>query len=352
LLTLSSLALQGCFTVRYIAQAAGGEYHILHAARPIASVIADDTTPERIRRLVGMVRAMKAYGQTQGLRPTRNYDSYADLHRAAAVWVVEACAPLAFQSVHWSFPFIGSIPYLGFFHEGDARKLGASLERQGLDVEVRTAAAFSTLGWFKDPVLSTMIPAGSEALGELADTVLHESVHATLYVKDQSAFNESLASFVAERLTGPFLSEMVGPEAPETRAWAAAQARYTQRLTRLHRAYEELDAVYRSDRSDAAKRVEKAALLGALRAELGVTGVLNNATLAGYRTYDTGGPAFERLLTACRGSFPRMLKTLSGLRAADFGQAQREDFGDVIDRLTARGCEEMTERGRDRLTRE
>jgi len=339
----AALFLSGCSTLSYVAQAAGGEYQILHEARPIASVVADEQTPARIRRLLALVPAIKAYGQAHGLRPTRNYDTYAVLHRPAAVWVVEACAPLAFDQKRWRFPLIGSIPYLGFFDEGRARALARSLEAEGLDVEVRTAAAVSTLGWVKDPVLSTMIPAGDEALGELADIVLHESVHATLYLKDQSAFDESLATFVAGRLTPPFLEAVVGPQAPETRAWLAAEERSRESLRRLHRAYQELDALYRSSRTDDAKRAEKASILSALRGELGYRGVLNNATLAGYRTYDTGAPSFERLLAACRESWPRMMKVLAGLGEGDFAKPQQEEFGEVVDRLAERGCEAPTE---------
>ena len=313
-------------------------------------MVADEETTGRVRRLLAMVRSIKAYGQSRGLRPTRNYDTYAELHRSAAVWVVEACAPLAFEQKRWRFPLIGSIPYLGFFDEEAARKLAASLEKEGLDAEVRTAAAFSTLGWFKDPVLSTMIPAGDQALGELADIVLHESVHATLYVKNQSAFNESLASFVADRLTPPWLAATVGPRAPETEVWVAAQALHRRWLVRLHRAYLELDALYRSSLTDRAKREEKATLLASLRAEFGFAGTLNNATLAGYRTYDSGVPSFERLLARCEGSWPRMLRTLARLGEEDFGKPQQEEFGEVIDRLALRGCAEMDERPPARLT--
>jgi predicted aminopeptidase len=336
LFTAATLAGAGCFSARYVGQATCGELEILHAARSIREVVANQAAPARIGRLLLSVRTIKAYGQARGLRPTRNYDRYADLRRPAVVWVVQGCAPLAFDVKRWHFPVVGSIPYLGFFDEGDAHRYADSLARQErLDVYVRGASAFSTLGWFHDPVLSTMIPRDEEALGELANVVLHESVHATLYVKDQSSFDESLASFVADHLTLPWLEGVLGKDAPETKAWAAVQARYQVHVARLHRAYLELDAVYRSRESDSHKQAEKARILEAVRVELGLSAPLNNARLAGYKTYDTGVPSFERLLRTCGGSWPRFLEALGTLGEAEFGRPQREDFEDVVDRLAA-----------------
>jgi len=337
LLAVVALASAGCFSARYVAQATSGEFRILHAARPIPEAVADPRVPARIGRLLLSVRTIKAYARARGLRPTGNYESYADLRRSAAVWVVQGCAPLAFDVKRWRFPIVGTIPYLGFFDEGAARRYAESLARQeGLDVDVRVASAFSTLGWFHDPVLSTMIPGTEDALGELANVVLHESVHATLYVKDQSAFDESLASFVADRLTLPWLESVLGKGAREAEAWAAAQARHQARVARLHRAYIELDAVYRSGESDSHKLSEKARILGAATRELRLAAPLNNARLAGYKTYDTGVPSFERLLRACGGSWPRFFDALATLDESDFGRPQREDFDDVVDRLAER----------------
>ncbi len=339
LLAAAALLSQGCFSAGYLAQAAGGELELLRAARPGAEVAGDPGEPARTRRLVASVRSIKAYGEAQGLRPTRSYTRYADLHRAEAVWVVQACAPLAFQPRRWAFPVVGSLPYLGFFDADAARRYGEEVARRdGLDVDVRGASAYSTLGWFRDPVLSTMIAPGDEALGDLADVVLHESVHATLYVRDQSAFNESLATFVADRLTGPWLTGALGADAPETTAWRAARARHEARLARLHAAYVELDALYRSSAGDGEKRAGKARILDALREELRFRRPINNATLSGFRTYGTGFAAFERLRRSCGGSWRRMMRAVQGLRPEDFGRPQRETFDDVLDRLSARGC--------------
>ncbi len=326
----------GWFTAGYLVQAAVGQARILAAARPIAEAARDPVLADRTRRLLSSVSDIKAFGQTEGLRPTESYERYADVQRAAAAWVVQGAAPLSFETRRWSFPIVGSVPYLGFFDEGAARSFAARLARdEGLDVDVRTARAFSTLGWFHDPVLSTMLGAGTEALGQLANVVLHESVHATVYVKDQSAFNESVASFVADRLTVTWLSRAVGPDAPETRAWIVLNAREHANVARLHATYEELSRLYASAVPDEVKRAEKARLLAVAAADLGLARPLNNAVLSGVRTYDTGVAAFERLLARCGGSWPRFLAAIRTLAPADFGGAQRDDFDRVLARLEA-----------------
>ncbi|HVO30615.1 MAG TPA: aminopeptidase [bacterium] len=327
----------GCFSMRYLAQAANGERKMLAAARPIPKVVADPKTDPRIRDLLARVAEIRAFGESQGLKSTKNYGRYADLHRDAAVWVVEACAPLSFTPKRWHFPIAGSVPYLGFFHEKDARRFAADLAaKESLDVDVRTAGAFSTLGWFKDPILSTMIPPGDEAAGELADVVLHESTHATLYVKDQSAFDESLASFVADRLTPQWLEMMYGPESKPLVSWKTLQDRWRTHVDRFHRAWEELDAVYRSPRSDEDKRAEKARILKSLATETGTREPINNATLMDYRTYDTGGTVFEELLGECGGDWKKFFDALRGLKPQDFPRSQADDFADAVRRIAPR----------------
>jgi predicted aminopeptidase len=327
--------LSGCFTMRYLTQAGAGQLHLLTASRPLSRVLADSKTDPQVRRVLRWVPDMKRFGELHGLTATENYARYTALNRDAAVYVVQACPALELKPKLWSFPIAGTVPYLGFFDPKDAQAYGDTLKAEGLDVDVRGAAAYSTLGWFKDPVLSTMLGDGDGALGELANTVLHESTHATLYLKGQSAFDESLASFVGDRLAHEWLKERLGPAARELRVYDADQLSYRERVERLHRAYTELDALYRSTASDDDKRARKTELLEALKQELHTKRTLNNAALAGYRTYDTGGPAFERLLEACGGDFKRFLGALRGLQLAT---PQMDDFSAPVDALAQKGC--------------
>lgn len=332
-----ALAGSGCFSTRYLLQAASGQYQLIHLARPLEKVIDDPKADPNVRALLRKVPALKRFAEASGLKAIASYTQYVDLKRPAAVWVVQACAPLSFSVRRWQFPIVGSVPYLGFFDRAAARAYARELEQaEALDVTVRTASAYSTLGWFKDPVLSTMIPEGELALGELANVILHESVHATVYVADQSAFDESLASFVADGLT-PELLLRFGRDAPVKKAWDEAQERSARFGLALRRTHDALAALYASTATDPRKREEKARLLAELKETLGLERALNNADLAGVRTYDTGAEAFERLRSACA-SWPRMLQALGTLRPEDFAEPQQQHFEGVLDALTARAC--------------
>jgi predicted aminopeptidase len=305
--------LAGCTGPRYVAQAACGQIEISFARRDLADVVSDANVPDRVRALLSRVPDIKRFGERHGLRPTASYDTYADLERSAAVWVVSASEPLRFKMKSWSFPIVGSVTYLGWFDRGDARDFARDLKDEGWDVDVRGASAYSTLGWFDDPVLSTMIPEGDEALGELANVVLHESVHATLYIKGQTALNESVANFIGDALAEIYLDETVGAGSIQKAVYMEGQRAGERRRAIMTAAYEELERLYKSKVSDREKLAEKARILTALRAEIRARRPITNATLAQFKQYNTGKEELTLLLNACKGSFVRLLASLRGL---------------------------------------
>lgn len=317
--------LPGC----YLGQAALGQLELIQRARPIDRAMADLGQPEHVRRLLREVPRIKAFAIARGLTPTASYERYVPLDREAVVWVVTACAPLAFEPKVWSFPIAGSFTYLGWFDRAAAEAHAATLAAEGLDTYVRGAGAYSTLGWFADPILSTMLPDSVEDLGDLVDVVLHESVHATVYVNGQSTFNEGLASFVAEALTHEYLE---AESAPALARYAEGQARARARSERLHAAYLALEALYAADRSEADKRAEKARILSALAAELRFARPPNNATLVQFRTYRAASPAFARAFEACGRDWRRFLERMGRLRPADFGEEQTEALDFIVER--------------------
>jgi predicted aminopeptidase len=250
--------LSGCSTVEYLWQAGRGQLAIMNRARPIEEVLRDPTTPPDTKKLLGEVDRIRAFGEKVGLKPTSNYREYVKLDRDAVVYVVSACHPLRFEPKEWTFPIVGGFPYLGWYDRKNAEKYATSLRGEGFDVDLRGAPAYSTLGWFRDPILSTMLPEGPRAIGELVEVVLHESLHATVYVNHQAFFNESLASFVAENLTPLYLRESRGPDSAEERAYVESLAYQEKYYRRMHEAYGELDALYRSTATDDEKRSKKA----------------------------------------------------------------------------------------------
>jgi predicted aminopeptidase len=331
-------ALTGCSTVKYLVQAGKGQLAFANRARPISEVLEDERTDPRLKRLLSHIAPVKMYSEENGFKPTKNYTEYVKLDRPAAVYVVSACEALKFESKEWSFPIVGSFPYLGWFDLGDAKEYGKSLLEQGYDVDVRGARAYSTLGWFRDPVLSSMIPEGADALGELVDVVLHESVHATHYVNGQAYFNESLASFVAERMTPGYLDRL-GPEAAlEKKAYLEAQQDWARREKLLHEAYRTLSALYESDQPDAFKRADKIRVLENLKKQVGGQREINNATLIQFKTYGGGQAEFEVLLRACGSDWRRFMRTLSRIHRESFSKPQQEDLAPVLLPLARGGC--------------
>lgn len=199
LVLLAIVLLLAVFTEmgRYIARAAWEEARILAARRSIAEFLADSTTPPRTAAKLRLVREAREFAVARlGLRAEKEFTTFVQLERDTLVLVLSASQRDTLAAYTWWFPVVGRFPYKGFFDFGLARRTAESMRRDGYDTYVRPASAFSTLGWFNDPLLSTTI--GQDSAG-LAGTVIHELLHTTIFVKGSVAFNESFASFVGAR---------------------------------------------------------------------------------------------------------------------------------------------------------
>lgn len=328
----------GCQPLHYITQAAAGQEDLNRRGISVKEVVEGNHLDKRTRNLLAHVSRIKAFGERYGLRRTENYERYVWLNRPAVVWVVSACHPLAFRPHAWKFPIIGSITYTGWFDRNEAKAYGEQLARGGWDVDVRPSQAYSTLGWFDDPILSTMIAEGEDALGDLADVILHETLHATFYIPSQSTLNESVASFFGDELAVKYLDEVAGPDSKERRAFLETRERGEKRGQVMKKAYADLADLYKSKRPAAEKLVEKKKITDALRAELQIKRPVTNATLIQYKTYGSGKAELKQLLTACEDSFPRMLKTLERLRSVAASSPPHSDPGELVRPLLAAGC--------------
>jgi predicted aminopeptidase len=325
----------GCLMTRYLAQAAHGQLELLGKARPIEDVVRDPDTPARTAAMLAEIPAIKQYGRSYGLKIKRNYSTYSALGRPAAVWFVGAADPVAFKPLKWCFPIVGCFAGLGWFDEDDGVAQRIALESQGYDVILRPAAAYSTGGWFTDPVLSTMMGGGDDALPGLANVILHESVHASVLVPDEPFFNESFASYVADVLTDHWIEVRFGSGSPEDLAWTLGQATRLPRTARLLAAYDQLKKLYDGSAPRDQKLVAKAKIIDDLVADLHLRRRPNNASLTETRVYNGGVAPLAEAHRAC-GDIRRLVLAGSVLTRADFARTLQDDLAPIGKILAAR----------------
>jgi predicted aminopeptidase len=315
-----ALLLAGCCALLascYVMQATTGEWRVLRARVPIDKLVADPGTPPALRTRLEQVQAAREFASRElGLPDNRSYRSYADIGRPYVVWNVVATPEFSLRPKRWCFPVAGCVAYRGYFSERRAREFAAALAVRGYDVVVEGVPAYSTLGKFADPVLSSMLPYGDD---ELAATIFHELAHQLLYVKDDSRFNEAFATTVEEE----GLTRWLGHQGAAGRIgrWREEQANGAALLALLGRAHDELAALYAEPLAPQAMRARKAARLAqladdirALERRLGVRFAvydewiergLNNAELAAVATYYDCVPGFRRLLAAAGSDLAR-----------------------------------------------
>ncbi|MBI4815588.1 MAG: aminopeptidase [Deltaproteobacteria bacterium] len=319
-----ALAVSGC----HLSQAISGGLRILTSGVPVDEPMVSDEDPG-VRRLLWELHRIRRFIESRGLEPTRSFQRFVEIQGPAVVWVVSGSEPLALVPKVWSFPIVGSFTYRAWFDRADAERDALSLESEGFEGWVRGASAYSTLGFFDDPILSTMLDTESlSGLGDFANVVIHESVHATIYVEGQSAFNESLASFVADVLTDEYLARTFGRGSPERGAWQDAERRRALRIERLGAAYQELERVYSSTSSADRKLAEKARVFDTLETQLGRR--LNNAALIQLRTYDAGRAPLGRYLEECS-VFDRFLAAMKRVGPEHFAGPHDEDIGAALE---------------------
>lgn len=190
-----ALPLAGC-SPGYVLEAAYRQGKILLAREQIGDLLTDPRTPIEERKKFRLVLDARQFGVALGLTPKRAFTEFSRVDGEAVAWVLSAAKRTEFSFFTWWFPFVGTVPYKGYFEKSDGEAEARVLETKGYETWVRGTSAFSTLGWFNDPLLSTTLRTHPT---QIVNTVLHESLHSTIWVPGEVAFNESLANFVGLR---------------------------------------------------------------------------------------------------------------------------------------------------------
>ncbi|MES2819273.1 MAG: aminopeptidase [Pseudomonadota bacterium] len=330
-LALLLLCLGGCSTLDYYGHLARGHLQLLHAREPIAPLLADPARDRQLRQRLALALEARAFASAElGLPDNRSYRLYADLKRPFVVWNLFATPAYSLEPTLHCFPIAGCVAYRGFYNQSRARGAAALLKQQGLDTYLGGVEAYSTLGWFADPVLNTMLRWDDE---RLVAVIIHELAHQQLYVADDTAFNESFATFVErEGLRQWQLSRDLLPADP------AALRKREQFVALVLASRERLATLYASGRPETELRSGKVAEFERLRVDYRqlrdrewagvgrydawIESPLNNAKLLPFGLYDQWVPAFATLFVEADRQWPGFYARVQAL--VELPRAQRD----------------------------
>lgn len=328
---LSAFLLAGCQSAAYYSQAVQGQTSLLLKRQSIARLIDKKETPPDLRRQLESVQRIRAFAAEElGLPAAKQYASYVDLGREYPVWSVMASPELSLTPKTWCYWFVGCLSYRGFFREEMAKVYADELQQQGFDVYLSGIPAYSTLGWFKDPVLSSFI---RQPEAELAELIFHELTHQVLFVPGDTTFNESLAVTVAEEGLRRYSEKY-----PQDLArLALAKQRRDDFVKLVIRYRRQLQSTLAAGSDDTAKRRGKAEVYAALQAAYveqkqqwggyagydGWFATLNNAKLNTIDTYYDLVPALQALLRQQNGDLSGFFETCRELSRLDKAERHR-----------------------------
>jgi predicted aminopeptidase len=340
-----AFALSACSTLGYYAQSIGGEMDVLSRRQPISQLLNDSASSPQLRHKLETVLRIRRYASVAlGLPDNGSYTSYVALGRRYAVWNVFAAPEFSLQLREWCFPVAGCVRYRGYFRKHAAQACADRLATRGDDTYVSGALAYSTLGWFDDPVFSTLIGL-SEA--RLAGVIFHELAHQQLYIEGDTAFDEGFAVTVEREGVEAWLKS--NGDAADVAHYTLFLAHQEEFIALVERTRRQLEALYATDATVEEKRLQKRRLFGAMRASYaglrrrwgGDEGYdawfadgLNNAKVAAVGTYRDYVPWFRQLFRRCGGDFASFYRAAAAVGALP--KAQR--LAQLQQAATGRGC--------------
>ncbi len=219
-----------------------GQLNIVMNSRPINEVLNDNNVPDSVKSKLHLIEEIKKFAiDSLGLKESKNYTTFFDQHNKPLLWVLTASQPYRIAAYHWKFPLLGSVSYKGFFDYDKGKKEEYSMITRGYDTDYDDVSAWSTLGWFKDPILSNMIRRGT---GQLAELIIHEMTHSTIYLKSNVDLNENLASVCGEQGAIRFLESRYGKDSEELKKYIQKKEDYDKFSDHMLRGTSLLDTMY------------------------------------------------------------------------------------------------------------
>ncbi|MDH4018116.1 MAG: aminopeptidase [Xanthomonadales bacterium] len=311
------LCLTACSGPSYYLQAMSGQNKLMKSRQDIQSLLDDPATPEELAGHLKTAEQIKEFAQDElDLPLDGSYSSYVEVEGEALVWNVVATGEFSLQPKKWCFLVAGCVPYRGFFAKQKARKSADRLSQKGMDVIVSPAAAYSSLGWFNDPLLSTMF---SDSDSRLAAYLFHELAHQRLYNKNDGLFNEGYANFVEQAGVRSWLEFKQRPD--ELKRWQQLQEVSSDFSSLVGKSRTDLYKLYHSNQTETAMRQQKAEIFASLEHDYHKLSnekwqgkryysswfkePLNNARLALYNTYEGSHCAFQRLWDQSGGNWQK-----------------------------------------------
>lgn len=228
--------------IRYGLGQAIGQLQIIYEAEPIEEYLNDPTVSDSIKSKLTFIEEVRTFAvDSLGLKNSKNYTTIYDQQGRPVLWVVTGSEPFAFKAKEWKFPVLGSVPYKGFFDLDKSTEEFQKVQTEGYDAGIRTVGGWSTLGWFRDPILSDML---NRSYGDLANLIIHELVHSTVFVKDSVEFNENLASFVGDKGAVAFMKARYGAGSKELQTYLDEQHDERLYIDHILRGVDSLERLY------------------------------------------------------------------------------------------------------------
>lgn len=316
--------------VGYLVKSAYSQADLLRRRVPIEEALKDPQIPDETKRKLRLAQDARVFAETElGLKATQNYTSYVKLDRPYVTYVVSAAPKNKLEHYLWNYPLLGALPYKGYFDPDGAKEEADDLKKEDLDVYIRGVSAYSTLGWFRDPVLSSMMEYRDY---DLVNTIIHETVHATIYIKSEADFNERLASFIGNKGTALFYQKRegtTGSTLTEMEKDAHDEKLFTDfisvELTKLEDWYKAHDGQSIPEDVREKRLIEiQTRFKEDVRPKMQLpysfkgfeTAHLNNARLLTYRLYMEDMSDFEKVFQKLGGDFKRMLEFCKNLEKA------------------------------------